>query len=264
MDVMPQSASEMDDPDGIVARALRWQALRPEQLATLSENYKRRDRWVNLAFPLLFVVLWYVCFLIINGAAQWYHGRLGETIFLDSDDFFLWIPCAAWLASLGVSSLFLRLLAVILGPLECHVYRFYLAHRTNAQRPSDMYALSVLVGRFLFLPSFLGVLLLIDSYTAVTQDEFIDNSLWSIGRESRHSYDRVLGVYEVQGFQGRFGPIWEVQHFIDFDDGERWKSPRGRGGPRLESQRAMVRFVAERSGLEVEQVKFQEDLPPQP
>ena len=113
----------------------------------------------------------------------------------------------------------------------------------------------------LFPPSLLGALLLVDEYTAVTEREFITNPLWSLNQESRYQFERIEGVYEIGGFEGRLGPIWEVHHAIDFDDGQRWWSERGSGGPKLDQQRAMVRSVAERSGLEMELVPMREDLP---
>jgi hypothetical protein len=198
---------------------------------------------------------------ILQALSDWRVFGLGKTVHLTRSSPLIWGVLGVWLSLLSCIPVlvgFLRLLCVSLS-------RFRLVtdqtEPLGSGGPPQKSAFHNLLFWVLFPPSLLGALLLVDEYTAVTEREFITNSPWSLGRESRYEFDRIEGVYEVQGFQGRLGPIWEVHHAIDFDDGQRWWSDRGSGGPKLEEQRAMVRSVAERSGLEMKLVRMRDDLP---
>jgi len=221
--------------------------------------------WVGFvgrqALPLTFLGLACGYSLILQALSDWRISGLGPTVYLTRSPPLFWWFLGAWLSLLScipVCVAFLRLLCVALNSLG------YVIERTESHGSSGLpqpIAFHTLLFWGLFPPSLLGALLLVDEYTAVTEREFITNPLWSLNRESQYPFDRIEGVYEIGGFEGRLGPIWEVHHAIDFDDGQRWWSERGSGGPKLDQQRAMVRSVAERSGLEMELVPMREDLP---
>jgi hypothetical protein len=113
-----------------------------------------------------------------------------------------------------------------------------------------------------FLPLFTLAVMRVDNYTAFTNREVIDNPFGSIGMTEIHDYSTVAGIYEVRGYHARLEDKIAPYQLILFADGARWETRHGSGGPRLEHQREMMRFVAERSGVAFRVVNFIENIPP--
>jgi hypothetical protein len=101
----------------------------------------------------------------------------------------------------------------------------------------------------------------IDNYTAFTNQAIIDNPFWSLGVQVEHPYAAVSGVYEIRGYHARFDDVVSPYQVIVFADGTRWESPRKTGGPKLEEQRQIVRFVAHQCSQKVQSIAFAEHIP---
>jgi hypothetical protein len=231
-------------------------------LEKLTFKYKWRDRWGNLIGFVLFVAVALGYYFLLVALAAWRTRGLERAVFLIEPIPFEWGFFAAFLSLTSSSVVGLLLLRGLLGRKEYEVYITYCSHRAFPPAPFDftkVFKLFFVVG-FLPLAAFVG--LRIDSYTAFTEREMIDNPYWSVAREARIPYSSVRAIYEVQAYHARFKDVFEPHLLIAFNNGDRWRTDRGAKGLKLARQQRMVEYVAEKSERKIQQVMFVEDIPP--
>ncbi len=239
----------------------RLRSVTPLSVEELAEQYRSRDRWCNVLAALVLVGLGTAFFFVIGACAEWRHRR-----WADSPYFFrpmalelgIWGGFLALVCTLYVMFIILRL---ALGADE---YRLYVAYTSNKLKPFPFDGVKVARLFFwLFAPLLLALIVLrVDTYTAFTDRAVVENPFLSLGVAHVWPYAEVRGVYEVQGYHARFEDKVAPFHVIVFNDGRRWESEHGSGGPKLENQREGVRFVARQSGRPFQKVAFIEDIVP--
>jgi hypothetical protein len=269
---MPQGVCVVSTSPGSIRagfRLLAWlfPAPRLDKLTELSaeelhDQYKSRDRRVNLAVCLAYLGLAVGLFFLLDLAAAWRYRDLAEAEFLVRPVRVEFGVYAAFLSLTSSTFLLLGLLRWLLGRQEYTVYAAYLSQRAYPSAPWDVTQAFRWMFWLGFPPLVMVTLLRIDNYTAVTDKGVIDNPFWSVGTQVERPYTEVRGVYEIRGYHARFEDVVAPYHLIVFADGTRWQSPHGSGGPKMDHQRRLMILVAARSGREMRTVSFIEDVPP--
>jgi hypothetical protein len=225
-------------------------------------KYRRRDFWGNILGFLTFLVLAVVCYYVMVGAATIQERGIKDARYIIGPSH---IEFAVWAGAMSLTGSMFLVLAVLrayLGEEEFAVYSAYGSCRVSHLAALDIPKVYRMFFWLFFLPLLIIAILRVDTYTAFTNAKLIDNSTWSFGSKTEHPYSAVRGVYEVRGFHARFKDLLEPYQVITFSDGSRWQTDYKAGGPKLEQQREIVRFVAERSGKTIRRVNFIEDIPP--
>jgi hypothetical protein len=236
------------------------EAVTSQSLEELKEKYRGRDRWGNLLVFMAFVALAVVFYFLLDGASRLTRPDPGTSGFLIAPGGVELGILAAFLSLFSSGLVVWTLLAWFLGPQEYAIYRAYASYRASPAAPWDIptvFRWFFLLG---FIPLLLFAVLVVDCYTAFTDEAIIDNSLWSLGVRVVHPYSSIRGTYDVQAYHARFNDVSSPYQVIVFDDGTQWVSAQGAGGPKLEEQREILRFVARKSGRQVRPVKFIEDI----
>ena len=228
----------------------------------LLSKYKRRELTGNMLGVVAFGVVGVAYYLLFQFAADWCCRDLKDVRYLIRLEPIL-VGAFAGMLSLFSSTYFLHfLLRWFVGRVEYAVYMEYASRKMDAGAPIDLTKLFKWMFLLFFTPLFLFAVLLVDSFTAFTDQMIIDNPVWTLGIRVERPYTDVRGVYEVGGFHARFEDIMEPSHVIVFADGSRWETERKGEGPLLERHREIMRFVAEQNGRQVMKVDFVEELPP--
>lgn len=241
------------------ARHLEERNLVP--LDQLREKYKSRDRWLNL-----------MIFLTIIGLSAVYFGLLSWLGGIAREQFaaakYLLHPFWLEAAILGfflsvVSTPFYVFVAMswILGQQE---YAVYCAYGERRMRNGSFIRYKVWLWMFLliFLPLAVVASMRATTFTAFTEAALFDSDLKSFGVPTKHAYSDIEGLYQISGYHARFEDITEPYYLLIFNDGYRWRTDRGSGGPRFDYERKIVQFVAESSGVPIRDVAFVEDILP--
>jgi hypothetical protein len=230
-------------------------------LEDLQAKYRNRDRWGNFFGFLASIALGIAYFFLLDCTASWYYHDLTSARFLIRPLRVEFGVCAVFL-SLASSTFVLVIFRWILGPEEYAIYMAYASHKAYPPAPFDFTKAFRLMFCLGFPPLIVLGILRIDNYTAFTDQAIVDNPFLSLGTQTEYPYAAVRGVYEARGYHARFEDKVAPNQFIVFTNGARWEAPRGSGGEKLEYQRRIIRFVADRSGRRIRQVKFVEDIPP--
>lgn len=231
-------------------------------LEELQKKYKSRDRWGNFIGFLVFAGLAVGYYFLLYYVANWYYRNLSRAAFLLRPSAVEWGVFAGFLSLTSSTFIGLLIFRRVVGPDEYTIYLAYANHKAHPPAPYDITKVFRLFFWFGFLPLFLLVVLRIDNYTAFFDKSIVDNPFWSLGREVERPYTDVRAVYEVRGYHARFEDKVAPYQLIVFTDGQRWETSHGSGGLKLEHQREIARYVAERSGQKIRVVNFAEDIPP--
>lgn len=230
-------------------------------LEELQARYKSRDRWGNWLGFALFVGLAIVYFVLLDRAAVWHYRDFHGAAYLVRPVSFLLGVLAAFMSLASTMFVGLLVMRLALGAEEYALYLAYGCHKTYPPAPYDVAKVAQLFVWLIFLPLLVVSILLIDTYTAFTENAIIESPFWSLGRRVEHPYSAVRGVYEVRSHHARFEDAVAPYQIIAFADGEQWTSEHGSGGKKLEYQREIIQFVAEKSKQRIQRVEFPEDVP---
>jgi hypothetical protein len=239
----------------------RLRSFMPLSAEELAEQYRSRDRWCNVLGVLILVGLGAGFYFVAEACAKWWQRRWADAPYFyrpTALELGIWAGFLALFCTLYVMFLILRL---ALGADE---YRLYIAYASNKLKPYPYDVLKIARWFFwLFAPLLLALIVFrVDTYMAFTDKAVVENPFLSLGVEHVWPYAAVRGVYEVQGYHARFEDKIAPFHVIVFNDGRRWESEHGSGGPKLEQQREGVRFVTRQSRRPFKKVAFIEDITP--
>ncbi len=257
-------------PGSIVAgfRFLAWlfPATPLDKVTTLSldqlqEKYKRRDWWINIFGLSAFLLLAVAYYFLLDVGAERYYRDLSRSAYFIRPSAVEWGVLAAFLSLTSSTFFFFIVLRWVLGRQEYELYLAYASQKAHPPAPYDPTKVFQLFFWLIFFPLALVAVLRIDNYTAFTDKAMLDNPFLSLGKEVEYPFANVRGVFEVRGYHARFEDKVSPHQIIVFADGKRWESSRGSGGSKLDHQREILRYVAERSGRKIQNVNFAEEIP---
>jgi hypothetical protein len=225
----------------------------------LTKRYKSRDRWGNWLGFLAFLVLSAAYTLLIFGFAALTLPRSEHYKHVLHPVEMEYVIYGIFLSLLSFFFFLVLIYRWALGKKEYDIYMAYGARRM----PYHFHVGKAFQWFFLvlFIPLALMTVLRVSMYTAFTDQAMLDSPFGSFGAAREHPYKDVTGVYLVNGYHGRFRDYVDPVYVIAFKDGFQWDVGRGSGGPRLEKEQAVIKFVTQRSGKPIRKVQFVEEIP---
>lgn len=220
----------------------------------LSAEY---GRWE--VFSLVLIFFW-------TGALSyaWYRGIffLVESIGpRPAGEAYLILPDAAfWVLPaffLGILSSAIPLDLIYRALLKDRYAEFYawqhLKHGFDSWRVGKYLAILVILG------ATVGTALGSDTYVRITESEIIVNPFSTWGKEHRYPYHMVVGVEERSHFRAPNGTLKATRHHaVLFTNGMEWRTLDGLRDPTVSQDREMMRYIAHRAGLEIDEVHIGE------
>lgn len=253
---------------GAMGLIARWFPVPPLEsvssltLDELKQHYRRRDMAMNfVGVGAIIAVAVGIYFVLVQVADKTLSDLAGAPYRIDFTKVEIGL-CAGFLSFVTAGSLVMLGCRLWWGNEEFTRYITYCGHRGP---PGARYNLERVFQGFLLLiglPLALITLLAIDWYTVFTPTAIVESPFWSYGKRIEHPYAAVRRVCEIQANHGLVQDTVGPYQIIDFTDGTRWQSPRGKGGGILEYQREIIKYVADRRGIAIEQYDFIDDVPP--
>ncbi|OAI47598.1 hypothetical protein AYO44_01595 [Planctomycetaceae bacterium SCGC AG-212-F19] len=235
----------------------------------LRAKYKWTDRLGNfVVIPCCIAAAAIVLYALFEFLTKLRHGVLGDVAYMlhavHAGELVIW---AIFIAFFSGPLLGVYLVRLYLGR-DFKEYLAYGSHycvRTVDHGRPTAIPVNVLAGYWVLclsvsVPLLIVVLLRIDTFTGFTDTAMLDNDFLSLRTVTR-PYSEITGIYDIQGYHGRFEDFMEPYQIIRFRDGTVWNSEKHTGGERLANQREAMAFVARKCGLAVQVVNFEEDIP---
>ena len=236
------------------------ESLTSDSLETLAAQYKAHDRWGSLLMVVVFLVVAAIYYGLIVALSRAVHGRLpGDVRHIMGAG-----PSADWLCALFLSlasSTFFVFLVMRLfhGRQEHAIYMAYQAKKSGMK--IDFHRLYRWILLIVFPPLVLWVVCYLTAYTAFTDSALIESPLWSFGMPRRTlPYTDIRGIYLVRKYHARFQDVEMPSFLIAFKAGDRWQSSPATPVD-IEAQLPMIKFVARRSGVRLQEIEFADQVP---